>query len=86
MLKVYFCSLYFYIMKRRKILIISAFLALLIAVIAEVMMFLTAMVDGKYALTEATYNSHINGLTIALVISNIYILGLLIWIVKLLKR
>ena len=82
----YFCSLYFYIMKRRKILIISAFLALLIAVIAEVMMFLTAMVDGKYALTEATYNSHINGLTIALVISNIYILGLLIWIVKLLKR
>jgi hypothetical protein len=73
-------------MKRRKILITLAFLALLIAVIAEVMMFLTAMVDGKYALTEATYNSHINGLTIALVISNIAILGLLIWIVKLLKR
>jgi Na+-transporting NADH:ubiquinone oxidoreductase subunit NqrD len=73
-------------MKRRKILIISAFLALLIAVIAEVMMYLTAMLDGKYTLTEATYNSHINGLAIALVISNIYILGLLIWIVKLLKR
>jgi hypothetical protein len=73
-------------MKRRKILITLAFLALLIAVIAEVMMFLTAMVDGKYALTEATYNSHINGLTIALVISNIAILGLLICIVKLLKR
>jgi hypothetical protein len=73
-------------MKRRKILITLAFLALIITVIAEVMMFLTAMVDGKYALTEATYNSHINGLTIALVISNIAILGLLIWIVKLLKR
>lgn len=73
-------------MKRRKILIISAFLALLIAVIAEVMMYLSAMVDGKYALTEATYNSHINGLTIALVISNIAILGLLVWIVQLLKR
>lgn len=50
------------------------------------MMYLSAMVDGKYALTESTYNSHINGLTIALVISNIAILGLLIWIVKLLKR
>mgnify|MGYP003420035747 CR=1 len=73
-------------MKRHKIFIISAFLVLLIAIIAEVMMYLSAMVDGKYALTEATYNSHINGLTIALVISNIYILGLLIWIVKLLKR
>ena len=59
---------------------------MLIAVIAEVMMYLTAMLDGKYTLTEATYNSHINGLAIALVISNIYILGLLIWIVKLLKR
>ena len=73
-------------MKRRKILIISAFLALLIVVIAEVMMFLTAMVDGKYALTEATYTSHIISLAIALVISNIAILGLLVWIVQLLKR
>ncbi len=73
-------------MKRRKILIISAFLALLIVVIAEVMMFLTAMLDGKYALTEATYTSHINSLAIALVISNIAILGLLVWIVQLLKR
>ena len=72
-------------MKRRKILI-SAFLALLIAVIAEVMMYLTAMLDGKYALTEATYTTHINNFTIALIISNIVILGLLIWIVKLLKR
>ena len=50
------------------------------------MMYLTAMLDGKYALTEATYNSHINGLAIALVINNIAILGLLVWIVKLLKR
>jgi len=73
-------------MKRHKIFIISAFLVLLIAIIAEVMMYLSAMVDGKYALTEATYNSHINSLAIALVISNIAILGLLVWIVQLLKR
>lgn len=73
-------------MKRHKIIIISAFLVLLIAVIAEVLLYLTAMLDGKYTLTEATYNSHINGLAIALVISNIAILGLLVWIVKLLKR
>ncbi len=73
-------------MKRHKIFIISAFLVLLIAIIAEVMMYLSAMVDGKYALTEATYTSHINSLAIALVISNIAILGLLVWIVQLLKR
>lgn len=73
-------------MKRHKIIIISAFLVLLIAVIAEVLLYLTAMLDGKYTLTEATYNSHINSLAIALVISNIAILGLLVWIVKLLKR
>ncbi len=73
-------------MKRHKIFVISAFLVLLIAIIAEVMMYLSAMVDGKYALTEATYTSHINSLAIALVISNIAILGLLVWIVQLLKR
>ncbi len=73
-------------MKRHKIFIISAFLVLLIAIIAEVMMYLSAMVDGKYALTEATYTFHINSLAIALVISNIAILGLLVWIVQLLKR
>lgn len=73
-------------MKRHKIFIISAFLVLLIAIIAEVMMYLSAMVDGKYTLTEATYTFHINSLAIALVISNIAILGLLVWIVQLLKR
>lgn len=50
------------------------------------MMYLSAMVDGKYALTEATYITHINNFTIALIISNIVISGLLAWIVKLLKR
>lgn len=73
-------------MKRHKIIIISAFLVLSIAVTAEVVLYLTAMLDGKYALTEATYTSHINSLAIALVISNIAILGLLVWIVQLLKR
>ena len=73
-------------MKRHKIFIISAFLVLLIAIIAEVMMYLSAMVDGKYALTEATYTTHINNFTIALIICNIVISGLLAWIVKLLKR
>ncbi len=73
-------------MKRYKIIIISAFLVLSIAVTAEVVLYLTAMLDGKYALTEATYTSHINSLAIALVISNIAILGLLVWIVQLLKR
>ena len=73
-------------MKQRKILIISAFLALLIAVIAEVMMWLNAMLDGKYILTESSYTSHINGFAIALIISNLVILCLLIWIVILLNK
>ena len=46
------------------------------------MMYLTAMLDGKYALTEATYYSHINSLALALVISDIAIFGMLVWIVK----
>ena len=69
-------------MKRHKIFIMSAFLVLLIAITAEVMMYLTAMLDGKYALTEATYYSHINSLALALVISDIAIFGMLVWIVK----
>ena len=73
-------------MKRRKILIILAFLALLITIIAEVMMWLTAMLDGKYTLTESSYTSHINGFAIALIISNLVILCLLIWIVILLNK
>ena len=73
-------------MKRHKIFIISAFLALLIAVIAEVMMWLTAMLDGKYTLTESSYTSHINSFAIALIISDLVILCLLIWIVILLNK
>lgn len=73
-------------MKRCKILITSAFLALLIAIVAEVMMWLNAMLDGKYILTESSYTSHINSLAIALIISDLVILCLLIWIVILLNK
>lgn len=73
-------------MKRHKIFIISAFLALLIAIVAEVMMWLTAMLDGKYTLTESSYTSHINSFAIALIISDLVILRLLIWIVLLLNK
>lgn len=73
-------------MKRCKILIILAFLALLIAIVAEVMMWLNAMLDGKYILTESSYISYINSLAIALIISDLVILCLLIWIVILLNK
>ena len=73
-------------MKRCKILIILAFLALLIAIVAEVMMWLNAMLDGKYILTESSYTSHINSFAIALIISDLVILCLLIWIVILLNK
>ncbi|MBQ6071079.1 MAG: hypothetical protein IKQ75_08500 [Bacteroidales bacterium] len=69
-------------MKRRKIIIISLFLVLLLAVLAELMIYLSAMLDGKYALTEATYYAHLNRMAVALVISNLAILGLLIWVVN----
>lgn len=69
-------------MKRRKIIIISLFLVLLLAVLAELMIYLSAMLDGKYALTEATYYADLNRMAVALVISNLAILGLLIWVVN----
>jgi len=69
-------------MIQRKIIIISLFLVLLLAVLAELMIYLSAMLDGKYALTEATYYAHLNRMAVALVISNLAILGLLIWVVN----
>jgi hypothetical protein len=73
-------------MKQRKLFLYLAFLALLIAIVAEVMMWLTAMLDGKYTLTESSYTSHINSFAIALIISDLVILCLLIWIVLLLNK
>jgi len=73
-------------MKQRKLFLYLAFLALLIAIVAEVMMWLTAMLDGKYILTESSYTSHINSFAIALIISDLVILCLLIWIVLLLNK
>ena len=50
------------------------------------MMWLNAMLDGKYTLTESSYTLHINDFAIALIISNLVILCLLIWIVILLNK
>ena len=73
-------------MKSRKLFVVLAFSAWFLAVVVEVMMLLSSLLDGKYALTESNYLLHITSFSIALFISNIVIFGLLIWIVKLLKR
>jgi hypothetical protein len=73
-------------MKSRKLFVVLAFLALSLAVVVEVMMLISSLLDGKYALTESNYLLHITSFSIALLISNVVIFGLLVWIVKLLKR
>ena len=73
-------------MKSRKLFVVLAFSSLSLAVVVEVMMLISSLLDGKYALTESNYLLHITSFSIALLISNMVIFGLLIWIVKLLKR
>ena len=73
-------------MKSRKLFVVLAFSAWFLAVVVEVMMLLSSLLDGKYALTESNYLLHITSFSIALLISNVVIFGLLVWIVKLLKR
>lgn len=73
-------------MKSRKLFVVLAFSSLSLAVVVEVMMLISSLLDGKYALTESNYLLHITSFSIALLISNVVIFGLLVWIVKLLKR
>ncbi|MBO4403509.1 MAG: hypothetical protein J5792_07555 [Bacteroidales bacterium] len=69
-------------MKRPKLFVFLAFALLAIGIVLEVMLWITAMLDGQYALTEQNYRMDINGFAIALLISNVVIIGLLVWIVR----
>lgn len=67
---------------KHKAFIIFAFVAFGIVVVLEILMFVNALIDGKYCLTESTYHLHINRLGIALLVSNLAILVLLFLMTK----
>ena len=67
---------------KHKAFIITAFVVFGIVVVLEILMFVTALLDGKYCLTESTYHLHINRLGIALMVSNLAILVLLFLMTK----
>jgi hypothetical protein len=67
---------------KHKAFLITAFVVFGIVVVIELLMFVTAMLDGKYCLTESTYHSHLFSLGIALLVSNLAILVLLFLLAK----
>lgn len=67
---------------KHKAFLITAFVVFGILVVIETLMFVTAMLDGKYCLTESTYLLHINSLGIALLVSDLVILVLLVLVAK----
>ncbi len=69
-------------MKHPKSFVFLAFAILATGIVLEVILWITAILDGQYALTEQNYRMHINSFAIALLISNVVIIGLLAWIVR----
>lgn len=67
---------------KHKAFIITAFIVFGIVVVIETLMFVTALLDGKYCLTESTYHLHINSLGIALLVSDVVIFVLLVLAAK----
>ena len=67
---------------KHKAFIITAFVVFGIVVALEILMFVTALLDGKYCLTESSYHLHINTSGIALMASNLAILVLLVLLAK----
>ena len=67
---------------KHKAFLITAFVVFGIVVVIELLMFVTALLDGKYCLTESTYHLHINSLGIALLVSDVLIFVLLVLLVK----
>ena len=67
---------------KHKAFLITAFVVFDIVVVLEILMFVTALLDGKYCLTESTYHSHLYSLGIALLVSDLVILVLLVLVAK----
>jgi len=67
---------------KHKAFLITAFVVFGILVVIEILMFVNALIDGKYYLTESTYHSHIYSFGIALLVSDLVILVLLFLVAK----
>ena len=68
--------------KPRKTFAIFAIIAFIVIVVAEILMYTTAMLDGKYCLTESNYYLHVNTLAICLLISNLAVVILFILLIR----
>ena len=68
--------------KTRKSFAILAIIAFIVIVVAGILMYTTAMLDGKYCLTESNYYHHIYSLFISLIVSNVLIVILFICLMK----
>lgn len=68
--------------KPRKAFAIFAIIAFIVIVVAEILMYTTAMLDGKYCLTESNYYLHVNSLSICLLISNLGMVILFILLIR----
>lgn len=44
----------------KKTFVIPAIIAFIVIMVAEILMYTTAMLDGKYCLTESNYYLHVN--------------------------
>lgn len=68
--------------KSRKTFAILATIAFIVIVVAEILMYTNAMLDGKYCLTESNYYLHVNTLAICLLISNLAVVILFILLIR----
>lgn len=68
--------------KTRKTFVIPAIIAFIVIMVAEILMYTTAMLDGKYCLTESNYYLHVNSLAICLLLSNLTMAFLFILLIR----
>lgn len=66
----------------KKTFVIPAIIAFIVIMVAEILMYTTAMLDGKYCLTESNYYLHVNSLAICLLLSNLTMAILFIPLIK----
>ena len=66
----------------RKTFAILATIAFIVIVVAEILMYTNAMLDGKYCMTESNYYLHVNSLAICLLISNLFMVLLFILLIR----
>lgn len=66
----------------KKTFVIPAIIAFIVIMVAEILMYSTAMLDGKYCLTEFNYYLHVNSFAICLLLSNLTMAFLFILLIR----